>query len=76
MLEYVGGKPDRSLEDELDFVLCDRLVVIDLAVGNVFAMFLDDELGELSDEHRQFARFTEVVSITDVICESGMIDSL
>jgi hypothetical protein len=36
MLESVGGKLDLGLEDELDFVLCDRLVMIDLAVGNVF----------------------------------------
>jgi hypothetical protein len=43
-LESVGGKPDFDLEDELNFVLCDRLVRIDLAVGNVLAMFLDDEL--------------------------------
>jgi hypothetical protein len=46
-LESVGGKPDIGLEDELDFVLCDRLVVIDLAVESVLTMFLDDELGEL-----------------------------
>jgi hypothetical protein len=73
-LESVRGKPDLGLEDELNFVLCDRLVVIDLAVRNVFAMFLDDEIDELSDEHRQFARFTVVVSITDGIC-CGMIYS-
>jgi hypothetical protein len=73
-LESVGGKPDLGLEDELDFVLCDKLVLIDLAVGNVFAMFLDEELRELSDKHRQLARFTVVVSITTVIC-CGMIHS-
>jgi hypothetical protein len=73
-LESVGGKHDLGLEDELNFVLCDTLVVIDLAVGNDFAMFLNDELGELSDKHRQLARFTVVVSITDVIC-CGMIHS-
>jgi hypothetical protein len=71
-LESVEGKPDLGLEDELDFSLCDiscdRLVVIDLAVGNVLPMFLVDELGELSDEHRHLERFTVVVLITEVIC--------
>jgi hypothetical protein len=38
-------------------------------------LFLDDELGELSDKPRPFARFTVVVSKTDVICKSGMIHS-
>jgi hypothetical protein len=76
-LESVEGKPDLGLEDELDFVLCDiicdRLAVIDLAVGNVLPMFLDDELGELSDKHRQLERFTVVVSITEVICCAAII---
>jgi hypothetical protein len=71
-LESVEGKPDLGLVDKLDFVLCDvicdGLVVIDLAVGNVLPMFLDDELRELSDKHRQLERFTVVVSKTEVIC--------
>jgi hypothetical protein len=47
-LESVGAKPDLGLEDELNFVLCDD--------NRGTAMFLDDELRELSDEHRPFAR--------------------